>query len=132
HPTENALMCFSVDQPSCARDRNVIRCPLVEPNRKELPQSKRIGQPPCDAAFAIESFEEPNHHDAKILAGRQGWASQFVVIEARAASFAEGVELGVVENFVEPLVEGVTGRCGQIATVPKSRCLSRIFRVPSQ
>jgi hypothetical protein len=33
--------------------------------------------------------------------------------------FAKRVELGVVENFVEPLVEGVAWSCGQLAAVPQ-------------
>src|SRR5437762_683665 len=43
--------------------------------------------------------------------GDRNWRIWFV---------AEGIELGVVENFVEPLVEGVTGRCGQRAAAPES------------
>jgi len=42
-----------------------------------------------------------------------------LVIEAGAAGFAEGIETGVVQDLVELLVEGVTGRCGQLAAVPQ-------------
>ncbi len=75
NPTEDPLMCFRVDQPSSARDGDVVWRFLVESDREELPQRERIGQSPCDAAFAVESFEEADHHDAEILSGRQGRAS---------------------------------------------------------
>jgi len=52
-------------------------------------------------AFAIESFEEANHHDAEILAGSRDGVPIYV-IEAGASGFAERIKLGVVENFVEP------------------------------
>ena len=88
HPSENALMGFTVDQPSGTRDRDVIRRPLVQSDRQELPQRERIGETPRDAALAIESLEEPDHHDAEVLARRQGWTSESVVIETGAGSFA--------------------------------------------
>jgi len=40
-----------------------------------------------------------------------------LVIEGGAVGFAEGVELGGVEDFVQPFVEGVTRGCGQLAAV---------------
>ena len=42
-----------------------------------------------------------------------------MVIEAGASGLAEKVKVGVVENLVEPLVEGMAGRCGQLAAVPQ-------------
>jgi hypothetical protein len=42
-----------------------------------------------------------------------------MVIEAGTSGLAEKVEVGVVENLVEPLVEGVARRCGQLAAVPQ-------------
>src|SRR5450755_5043351 len=98
-------MGFTVDQPSGTRDRDVIGCLLIQADGQELSQRERIGETPRDAALAIKSFEEPDHHDAEILARRQGWTSEFVVIETGAGSFAECVELGLVENVVESLVE---------------------------
>src|ERR1022692_4114271 len=96
-----------------------LMCLLVKSDGQELPQRERIGKAPRDAALTIESFEEPDHHHAEILARRQGWTSEFVVIETGAGSFTAGVELGLVENLVEPLVEGVTRCCGQLAAVPQ-------------
>src|ERR1700686_2091655 len=107
-------MGFTVDQPSGKRDRDVIRRLLVKSDGQELPQRERIGETPRDTALAIESFEEPDHHDAEILARRQGWTSEFVVIETGAGRFAECVELGLVENLVEPPVEGVPRCRGQL------------------
>ena len=86
---------------------------------KNCPQRERIGEAPRDAALAVESFKEADHHDAEILARRQGWTSELGVIEIGAVGFAEWVELGVVENFIQPLVEGVAWRCGQLAAVPQ-------------
>ena len=55
--------------------------------RQELPQREGIGQAPGDAAFAIETFEEADHHDAEILARRQRRTSEFLVIETGAGWF---------------------------------------------
>ena len=97
----------------------MIRRLLVEPDRKELPQRERIGQTPRDAAFAVQSFEEADHHDAEILARRQRRTPQFIVIEVGAAGLAETIETGVVQNLVEPLIEGMTGCRRQLAAVPQ-------------
>jgi hypothetical protein len=90
----------------------VIRRLLVESYGQELSQSERIGEAPRDAALAVESLEKADHHHAEILTWRQGWTSQLVVIITGVVGFAKGIELGVVENFVEPLVEGMAGCYG--------------------
>jgi hypothetical protein len=105
-------MGFGVNQPSGARDGDVIGRVLVERDGEELPERERIGEAPGDAALAVESFEEANHHDTEILARRKGWTAEVLVIELGATGFTENVEPGVVEDFVEPLVEGMTGCCG--------------------
>src|SRR5438874_10337579 len=86
---------FAVYHASSARYRDVIRSLLVQSDGQELSQRERIGEAPRDAALAVESFKEADHHDAEILARRQRWTSELVVIEMGAVGFAEGVELGV-------------------------------------
>ena len=120
-------MGFAVYQASGARYRDVIGSLLVESDGQELPQRERIGQPPRDAALAVESFKKADHHDAEILARRQGWTSELGVIEIGAVGFAEWVELGVVENFIQPLVEGVAWCCRQLPAVPTSPLVSLAF-----
>ena len=71
HPSEDSLMSLGVNQPPGSRDRYVIGSVLVEPQGQEPPQRERIGQPPCDAALAVESFEETDHHYAEVQARRQ-------------------------------------------------------------
>jgi hypothetical protein len=44
---------------------------------------------------------------------------ELIVMETGATGFAEEVEFGVVENFVESLVEGVAWCCGQLPAVPQ-------------
>jgi len=63
-------MGCGIDQPSGARDRDVIGRLLIQPNGEELPQRERIGEAPSDAALAIESLEEADPHDAEILTWR--------------------------------------------------------------
>jgi len=89
----------------------MIRRLLIECNGEELPERERIGQAPSDAALAVEAFEEADLHDAEILAGWERWAAELFMIEVGATGLAEGVELGVVEDFVEPLVEEMAGCC---------------------
>ena len=103
HPAEDSMVGFRVDQASGARDGDMIRCLLIEAEGKKLPQGQRIGHTPRDAAFAIEPFEETNHHHAEILARRKRRTAQLIVIEGGAIGLAEGVELGVVQDLVETL-----------------------------
>ena len=111
HPHEDLLMSFGVDEPPGSRDRYVIGRPLIQPNAQKLPQSERIGQPPGDATFAIESFKETNHHDPEVEPRCQRRTSQFLVIELSALGLAKAIEARLVENLVEPLVERVARRC---------------------
>src|ERR1700733_14095695 len=73
HPGEDALMRFGVDKPTRARDGNVIRSLLLQSNRQKLPQRQCIGQTPCDPAFAVQSFEKADHHDAEVETRRKRW-----------------------------------------------------------
>src|SRR5438270_7643082 len=82
-------------------------------------QGEGIGQPPGDAPFAVEPFEESDHHDAEVLARRQGRTSELVVVEAGALSFTKGIEPGRVEHVVETFVERVAGSCGEFTAVPE-------------
>jgi hypothetical protein len=50
-------MRLGIDEPSGTRDRYVIRSLLVEPDGQELPQRERIGEMPCDAAFAVVALQ---------------------------------------------------------------------------
>jgi hypothetical protein len=44
HP--NSLMRGLIKQSSCARDGDMIRCPLIQSDQQKLPQTQRIGQSP--------------------------------------------------------------------------------------
>ena len=92
-------MRFRVDEPSGPRNRDVIRRPLVQPNAQELPQGQGIGQPPGDAAFAIESLEKANHHDPEVEARHQRRSSQLRVIELGAVGLAKEIEARLAENL---------------------------------
>jgi len=58
HPAASAFAYARLPEAHGTRDRYVIRSLLVEPDGQELPQRERIGETPCDAASAVESFEE--------------------------------------------------------------------------
>ena len=119
HPTKHLLVRLCVDEPSGARNGDVIGSVLIQADGKEMAQRERIGQSPGDAPFPVEAFEEPDRHDAEVLARRQGWPSEFAVIKTRALSFTEEIEPGGVQHFVEALVERVSGSPGEFAAVPE-------------
>src|SRR5579872_3690305 len=114
-------MNFTVDQSAGARDSDVIRRLLIQCDGKEPAQRERIGQAPRDPSLTFEALKEADHHDAEILARRKRRASQLMVIEVGAGGLAENIELGVVEDFVEPFIEGMAWGCRQLAAVPKVR-----------
>ena len=87
-------MRFGVDQPSGTRDRYMIRSIFIQSDGQEPPQGKRIGQPPGDTPFAVESLEESNHHHAEVESRRQRRTSQFLVLELGALGLAETIEAG--------------------------------------
>src|SRR3954466_1143989 len=86
-------MGLGIDQASGSRDGDVIGCALIQADRQELTQGEGIGHSPSDAPFAVEPFEEPDHYGAEVLARRQRWPSQFVMVEASALRFTEAIEV---------------------------------------
>src|SRR5215472_7859176 len=92
---------------------------LVQSNGEKLPQRERIGQTPRNAALAIESFEEPDHHDAKVQSRRQGRTSQFGVVKARATLLAVAVKAGLVKSFIQTGVKRMSGSSGQLSSIPQ-------------
>src|SRR5437764_9633794 len=112
-------MRLCVDQASGSRDGDVIGRALIQADRQELAQGEGIGESPGDAPLAVQPFEEPDHHDAEVLARRQRWPSQLVVIEPGALSFTERIEPAAVKHLVETRVERMAGSRGEVAAVPE-------------
>lgn len=113
-------MGLCIDQASGSRDGDVIGCALIEANGQELAQSEGVGHSPSDAPFAVDPFEEPDHYDAEVLARRQRWPSEFVVIEASALSFTEAIEPRSVEHLVETPIERVARSRSEFTVVPEA------------
>src|SRR4051794_22144264 len=111
-------MGLCVDQASGSRDGDVIGSALIQADRQELAQGEGIGESPGDAPLTVQPFEEPNHHDAEVLARRQRWPSELVVIEAGALSFTERIEPGGVKYLIETRVERMAGTCSEAPRRP--------------
>lgn len=92
---------------------------LVQSNGEKLPQRERIGQTPRNAALALQSFKEPDHHDAKVQPRRQGRTSQFGVVKARATLLAVAVKVGFVQSLIQTGVKRMSGSRGQLSSVPQ-------------
>src|SRR5260370_25795073 len=99
----------------------MVWCVLVQSNGEKLPQRERIGQTPRNAALAIQSFEEPDHHDAKVQSRRQRRTSQFGVVKARATLLAVAVKGGLVKSFIQRGVERTSASRGELRSVPQRR-----------
>src|SRR5258705_12002115 len=112
-------MGLSIDQPPGPRNRHMVWSVLVQSNGEKLPERERIRQTPRDATLAIESFEEPDHHDAKVQSRRQGRTSQFGVVKARATLLAVAGKAGLVQSFIQTVVKRMPGRRGQLSSVPQ-------------
>src|SRR3954469_7142762 len=121
-------MGLCIDQASGSRDGDVIGCPLIQADGQELAQGEGIGHSPSDAPLAVEPFEEPDHYDAKVLARRQRWPSEFVVVEASALCFTEAIEPRRVEHVVETPVERVARRHSELT--PRLPDVSRSVAPP--
>src|SRR6185437_15228323 len=120
HPTEDPLVGFGVDQSTSSRDGDVIGRALIQADGKELAQGEGIGESPGDAPFAVQPFEEPDHHHAEVLAGRQRRSSELLVVELSALSFAEKIAPGGVKHLVKTRIERMAGSRGEFAAVPEA------------
>src|SRR5438270_2895069 len=113
-------MRLGIDPTSGSRDGDVIGCALLQPDGQELAQGEGIGDSPSDAPLAVEPFEEPDHDDPEVLARRQRWPSQFVVVEASALRFTETIEPRRVEHVVQTPVERVARSRSEFTVVPEA------------
>jgi len=91
----------------------MIGCLFIQADAQELPQPQRIGTPPGDATFGIDSLEVSNQQKPKVGTGGQGRAAIVIRVEFRALSLAEFVELLAIKQFVQAPIEGMAGSRGQ-------------------
>ena len=91
----------------------MIGCLFIQADAQELPQPQRIGTPPGDATFGIDSLEVSNQQKPKVGTGGQGRAAIVIRVEFRALSLAEFVELFAIKQFIQAPIEGMAGSRGQ-------------------
>ena len=103
-------MRLGVEQPPGTRERHMIRRRFVETVAEETTQRQGVGDAPSDAALGVYAFEEADQLQSKVDSRRQRRPSQPVVVERPTALFAEAVEVGCIQRFVESFVERMS-RC---------------------
>ena len=108
-------MRFHIHQPARARDRRMIRRPLVQPNPDELPDRQRVSCSPRDPSLAIDPFEVPYQQQAEIDSRSQTRASHRRCIEALAFPLHKPIKIVSREKLVQALIEGMACRTRQLA-----------------
>jgi hypothetical protein len=80
---------------------------------QKLTQAQRVGGPPCDPSFAVDAFEVPHQQQAKVRSWKPRRTSVLVRVERGAFAFRKFVELLLIQQFVQPQIERMTGAGGQ-------------------
>ncbi len=119
HPSKHFLVRRLVHQPPRARDRHMIRRLFIQPNLQKLPQTQGIGHPPGDASLAVDPLEEADQHQPEVHPRRQRRSAQPLVVELPAPTLAESIKIGFLQQLVQPPVERVSGRLGQLCPIPQ-------------
>ena len=97
----------------------MIRRLFIQPNLQKLPQTQGIGHPPGDASLAVDPLEEADQHQPEVHPRRQRRSAQLLVVEPLAPTLAEPIEVGFLQNPIQPLVERVPRRLGQFGPIPQ-------------
>src|SRR5436190_2340605 len=92
----------------------MIGCGLVDGNAEELCQRAAIAAPPGDAALGGDAFEVADEDHAKVNARRDRWPTELGGIVWLATLFDPLVELGLRQELIEFLVEGMPRRLRQL------------------
>src|SRR5215831_12543017 len=98
-------MGLHVDQSPGPRDRRMIWRPFIQPDLQKLSQPQRIGRPPSNPPFRIDSLEIADQQQAKIGSRRQRRPPVLIGIEVSALALGKLIELLLVQQSVETLVE---------------------------
>ena len=108
HPREDRLVRLEVNPPARARHRRVVRRRLVQRHVQKLPQAQRIGGPPRNRPFRVQTFEVAEQQQPEVAARRQTRPADPLRLELRALRLDEPVEAGLVENTIHSFVERMT------------------------
>ena len=87
----------------------MIRHRLLGRKLEKIPEGKRIGAAPLNAALAVDALEIPHEVHPKIPAGRNRGTS-LVGIEGLAQLLGESIEAGFPQNLLETIVKSVPTR----------------------
>ena len=96
---------------------------LLEAEAQEPAERERIGGAPRDAALRVDALEVPDQQQPEVRARRQARATHCRGVEWGALRLNKRVERVGVEDLIQPLVEGMPARDGQlIRRDPQPRC----------
>ena len=96
-----------------------------------LPKAQRIGGPPRNRAFRIETFEVAEQQHPEVAARRQTRPADSVGVELRALLLDEGIEAGLVEHAIQAFVERVACAARQLAAGDPHRRLPLVAAAPA-
>src|SRR5260370_41634953 len=133
-------MRFHVDQTAGARNRRVIRRVLIQPNPHKAPQPQRIRQLPGNPPFTADALEVAQQQRPKVDPRAQRRPAILRRIELRTPSLHKLIELLSLQQFIEPLLERMSWRRGQLRMsdpnvfllfplLARSHCHTRILRI---
>src|SRR5580765_2436367 len=80
---------------------------------EKFAQGERIGRSPRDGALGVQALEIPDQQQPEVPPGRQT-RSTVAGVEALAQPFHVSVEVVLIEELIQPLVEGMRGTARQV------------------
>src|SRR5208283_4694778 len=114
HPAEHFAMRFHVDQTAGTRNRCVIRCVLLQRYPHKAPQPQRIRQLPGNPALTVDALKVSQQQRPEVDPRGQRRSTILSRIELRTPSLHKLIELLRLQQFIEPLIERMSWRRGQL------------------
>ena len=89
-------------------------CGLLEAQAQKAAQRERVGGAPRDAALRINPFDVADQQQPEIRARRQTRAADRCGVKHDTSGFDELVETVRVQDVIQPLIERMPARRGQL------------------
>lgn len=137
HPGKHLAVRLQIDQPPCARDRRVVRRPLVQRYPYKLPNGQRVPRSPGDASLTVDAFEVTDQQQPEIDSRRQSRPPHGRRVESLTYPFHKSVKIVFRKKLIQPFIEGMARRPRQSATrnpklllvlPPRAHCHTLILR----
>ncbi len=128
HPGEHPLMHLERQPGAAPAQPGMVGHPIAQPEPEEVAQRQAVGAAPLQAALAVDALEVADQMHAEIAPGRQRRRAHDGGVVRLAERLDEGVEPGLDQHLLQPVVEHVPRRLRQL--VPGHQHLTLPWPLP--